>query len=122
MDSIDRWDRGFLGRPTPRAAPRRGTARHGTARRRDARRANDDVAVCPGTAETKPTDRRTGTTERASENGDDDDDDGGGGCDSQRRCVARENLYCVLYFIYFIVWGMRIARNACLAIDEDVEH
>ena len=114
MGSIDGFD------PTAR---NRGTEGHRRRKaRRDARRANDDVAVCPGTAETKPTDRRTGTTERASENGDDDDDDGGGGCDSQRRCVARENLYCVLYFIYFIVWGMRIARNACLAIDEDVEH
>jgi len=65
------------------------------AQRGDARRANDDVAVCPGSAETKSTGCRTGTTERTGENGDgddggdddDNDDGGGGGCDSQRRCV-----------------------------------
>ena len=95
----------------------RGPARHHRGARNegrsDARRANDDVAVCPGTAETKPTGRRTGTTECASENGDDDDDDGGGGCDSQRRCV---DLYCFCVLYYFIVWGCQ-SRDECILCD-----
>ena len=103
IDGIDRWDRGP-------ARHHRGARNEG---RSDARRANDDVAVCPGTAETKPTGRRTGTTECASENGDDDDDDGGGGCDSQRRCV---DLYCFCVLYYFIVWGCQ-SRDECILCD-----
>jgi len=83
------------GRETGVAAHRGASSKE----RRDARGAND-VAVCAGTAETKSTGRRAGTTERsASENGD-GDDDGGGGCDSQRRCAReRDTLY---YFSTFL--------------------
>lgn len=91
--------------PTERGTER-GTEGASEARARDARGANDDVAVRPGTAETKWTGRRTGTTERAGENGDGDDDDvGGGGCDSQRRCARGPRLFRTLLF-----WGCARAR------------